>query len=152
MEAPFRMHRKWCRGLTVLLGAAATVACNSTAMTDPANPAVKLSVSPATVTSQESPPAATVAVAQSTVTVTGYLTTPYPCYDISATQQTSRGVLVLHLTASSNAPSCAAVLATFRFVATATQVPSSISRVRVEQVGAVAGFPAVLVDQTVALP
>lgn len=149
MGSPFRLRHHWRPGLATVLAAAATLACHST--TDPANPTVKLSVSPASVAGPLLPPA-TVAVTGATVTVTGYLTTPYPCYDISATQQISGGTLIVRLTASRNAPVCAAVLATFRLVATVTQVSSDVNHVRVEQTGAVAGSPSVLVDETIAVP
>lgn len=143
-------QRRVCRSLAVALFAAATLACQST--TAPASPAVKLDISPATGTDPQSLQATAVIVTPATVTVNGYLTTPYTCYDVAATEQISAGTLVVRITASKQAPSCAAALATFRYVATATSVPSSVNHLRVEQTGAVAGTPSVLVDQTITVP
>lgn len=146
----FVEQRRIWRGLAVAFSVSAVFACGST--TEPVNPTVNLDVAPATGTNAQFPPAATVTVTQGTVAVTGYLTTPYTCYDVAATEQVSGSTLIVRVTASKHASSCAAALATFRFIATAKEVPSTISHVRVEQVGAVVGTPSVLLDQPITVP
>lgn len=153
MRSLIAQRRAW-RSLVAVVSAAATLlACQSTtAPTNPGSPTVKLDISPATGTDSALSKTPAVTVAPGMVTVTGYLTTPYTCYDVAAAEQILDGTLVVRIAATKHAPSCAAALATFRYAATATPVPSTVNHLRVEQTGAVTGTPSVLVDQAIAVP
>lgn len=141
------------RRRALVLTALFLAGCQSaTAPTGPGGPTVKLEISPATGAGSQSSQGPTVAVTQATVTVTGYLTTPYTCYDVAAAEQISAGTLVVRITASKHSSTCAAALATFQYIATVTQVPSSVNHLRVEQTGAVVGTPSVLIDEAIAVP
>ena len=134
----------------VLTAAVLLTACSSA--TGPSGVALHFTASQASVANQIMPPSATVVVTTAGIEITGYLTTPTPCYHIGASHQVADTTLVVALTATSSAPTCAQTLATFQFVAAVTGVPATVTHVRVTQTGAVAGFSTVLVDQAVPAP
>ena len=131
----------------VFIAAVLMCACSST--TDPSNVALRFTSAQANVANQMAPPPATVVATAGALQIMGYVTTQTPCYHIAASHQVVDTTLVVTLTATSSATACVQVLATFQFVAAATGVPSTVTHVRATQAGAVAGFPAVLVDQAV---
>jgi hypothetical protein len=139
-----------CVRAALLASIASIAACSSTL--EPPDAGLRFSVSGATVENSLVPPATVVAVADGSVQATGYITTATPCYDISASHRIAADTLVVAIKATSSAAACAQVLATFKFVAFATNVPSTVTHVRVEQTGAVHGFAAVLADQSVSVP
>jgi hypothetical protein len=139
-----------CTRVALLASVISIAACSSTL--EPPDASLHLSVSAAVAENSPVPPATVVAVAAGSVQATGYITTATPCYGISASHRIAADTLVVALKATSSASACAQVLATFKFVAVATGVPSTVTHVRVEQTGAVSGFAAVLADQPVSLP
>lgn len=139
--------------ISSLLGALVLIAMGTgCSAVDPAAPNVALNVQQVSVPNPLAPPAATVTVGRGSLDIAGYLTTPYPCYQLTADAEQSGATLTVTLTAASNGSACAAVITPFGFTAHVAQVPGSTSHVRVQQTGAVSGFPTVLLDQDVAMP
>jgi hypothetical protein len=140
--------RSWLSWPVVLFLAA----CAGSA-TEAPRPAPTLVISQSTVPNPLSPPPATVQLpTASAVSVSGVIATPTPCYKIAATDRIVGTTLVIALHAISTTPhgsTCAEAIGAFGFTVESRDIPVDVSHVRVEQTGAAAGYPAVILDADV---
>ena len=136
-------------------GLVAAAACSG-GPTGPSRPAPMLTFAAAYVPNPFSPPPAIVQTpTASSVSVSGTIATPTPCYKITATDQISGTTLIIQLDAFSTTPSggaCEEVIGSFDFTVLSQDVPLTVSHVRVEQIGAAKGLPRVILDTDITRP
>lgn len=131
----------------------AVMACSTT--TDPSGVVTSVTFKPVSSLDPLVAPPVTVQATGSTVTITGLIGTPTPCYKLAASQEISGSTLVVHLAATPSPQSsggCIAAVASLQYVVKVRDLPPAITHLVVDQKGAVSGFPAVLADQDIALP
>ncbi len=150
---------RWLTGCKMLwpatFGLVAAAACSG-GLTGPSRPAPKLTFAAAYAPNPFSPPPATVQTpTRTSVSVSGTIATPTPCYRITATDQINDTTLIIQLDAfstTSSGESCASVIGSFDFTVLSQDVPVTISHLRVEQTGAASGFPKVILDTDITRP
>lgn len=107
----------------------ALAACSSDS-TAPQGPYGTFSVT-ADATGPYPAPAPTVQVAPSGITVDGWIDTPAPCYTVTGSASVAHDTLVARVVAQKGAGTCATVIQPWKYVLSASGVPTTVTAVRV---------------------
>lgn len=125
-------------------------ACSGSVVGPGSTPIVSYALQGGSTSMTPSPPV--LQLTGSTVSISSSLTTPTPCYSLTASQTLSGTTLSIHVVATANHVDCAQALAAFSFTVKALDVPTTVTQLHVDQTGGVAGFPKIIADQPISLP